>query len=146
MPNWRLYLNVYYHVTVTVVKVTVSVWSLIMVTRRTTKLINVQINERKCEQMPLKIMYKKLVNFFKKRHVQTECREETWKKPDREKISSDSQRFFPLLLGGTERLRSTLMAKLRPGANFRAAHSGSKWYWVCQDVNKTVERVRLNSC
>lgn len=27
--------------------------------------MNVQINERKCEQMPLKIMYKKLVKFFK---------------------------------------------------------------------------------
>ena len=37
------------------------------------KSMNGQINERKCEQMLLNIMY----NFLKKHHVQRECREET---------------------------------------------------------------------
>lgn len=58
-------MNVYYHVIVTVVRSYCKCLELNYgPLKERMKLINVQINERKCEQMPLKIMYKKLVNFF----------------------------------------------------------------------------------
>lgn len=96
------------------------------------KSMNGQINERKCEQMLLNIMYKKLVKFFKETSCTKRMQGGNLKKARQGKISSDSQRFSSTTSQRyrKKRLRSTLVARLRPGATFRAPHSGSKWYWV----------------
>lgn len=90
--------------------------------------MDVQINERKCEQMPLNIMYKKLVKFFKETSCTKRMQGGNLKKAKQGKVSSDSQRFSfsASQRYRKKRLRSTLMARLRPGATFRAAHNGSK--------------------
>ena len=112
------------------------------------KSMNGQINERKWEQMPLNIMYKKLVKFFKETSCTERMQGGNLKKARQGKISSDSQRFSS---STSQRYRKKdwdphswpdwdqvpLLGQLTVG------QSDTEF---CQDVNKTVEQVRLNSC